>query len=190
MQQDAPNGGKHSLNSTCCKVLLPILPPTLSCSPGLLPFTADPLYDPPPTPDMSLIERFKSTDFATLLGQNIADPDTRPRKRRRLDKDTLHHMIPDVRVFVPSHASLLIPLLIFPPHLLFDLHTNVGIATLFFSHTSYPHPPSTAPQMQTYRQESRPSNPILSDCSSQPLLRNYATRTAVWRGSSLFVARP
>lgn len=62
-----------------------------------LTWSLDPLYDPPPTPDMTLIESFKSTNFATLLGQNIADPDTRPRKRRRLDKDTIHHIIPDVR---------------------------------------------------------------------------------------------
>ena len=60
----------------------------------------DPLYDPPPTPDMTLIEPFQTTDFPPFLGQNIADPDSRPRKRRRLDKATIHHIIPDVRLFL------------------------------------------------------------------------------------------
>ena len=67
----------------------------------LIPST-DPLYDPPPTPDMTFIEPFQTTDFPPFLGQcqNIADPDTRPRKRRRLDKATIHHIIPDVRLFL------------------------------------------------------------------------------------------
>lgn len=62
----------------------------------------DPLYDPPLTPDMTLIEPFQTTDFPPFLGQgqNIADPDTRPRKRRRLDEATIHHIIPDVRLFL------------------------------------------------------------------------------------------
>jgi len=173
--------------------LLPLIPMTLAHPIS----TVDPLYDPPPTPDMTLIEPFQSTDFATLLGQNLADPDTRPRKRRRLDKDTLHHIIPEVRIFVTSH-SLLIPLLIKFLHLLSmycqppirPSHTNVGIIATVFSHTLYTHPPPTATQTQTCRLESRPSNQTLSDSSSQPLLRNYATRTAVWRGSSPFVGCP
>jgi hypothetical protein len=68
-------------------------------------YTTDPLYDPPPTPDMTLMEPFRSTDFATQLGQRIADSDTRPRKKRKLDKATPLHAIPEVRVFLVSHSS-------------------------------------------------------------------------------------
>lgn len=166
MQQHALRSGEHSLFLICSKVLP---------SPLLLAMTndrstVDPLYDPPPTPDMTLIEPFKTTDFPSFLGQNIADPDTRPRKRRRFDKTTLHHIIPDVRVFPYffSNSPSLTP----------------------SSHTSYPHPPPTGPETQIYILESRPSNQTKSNCSNRPLLPNSATCTAVWHGSFPFVARP
>ena len=101
--------------------------------------TLDPLFDPPPTPDMTLIEPFNTTDFPTLLGLNIADPDTRPRKRRRLDNATLHHIIPDVRVF-PFCFSYLS-----------SSHLQPSPAT---HHTPTHHPPAPRPR-STY------SNPAL-----------------------------
>lgn len=81
---------------------LPLPLPTMILAHSFSYLTIDPLYDPPPTPDMSLIEPFQSTDFPTLLGQNIEDADTGPRKQTRLDKATIHHVIPDVRVFLIS----------------------------------------------------------------------------------------
>jgi len=63
------------------------------------------------------------------------------------------------------------------------------IATVF-SHTSYLHPPSTAPETQTCTLESRPSNQTQSDSSNRPILQNSATSMAVWHGSSPFVGHP